>query len=337
MSIATAITNLQGKIANAYTAIENKGGTLPATQNAENLSATIDAIPSGGSSSKFGATIDDVFQTTTTGDETSLKVFGGVTSLTFTGVTNLPANGMAYKFYGSPVTSISFPAMTSAGAYAFQGAFQNCTSLLSVSFPALSSTLGNSTFEGAFADCTSLSSVSFPNIVAFNNSTFNSAFKKCASLTSISFPEAITVGANAFKDAFHGCTNLTTVSFPKLATITGVGAFSTAFGTGQSSYPAAGVTYLSFPALSSIVSNSTGSGAIFYNNKKITRIDLPVLTEMKKTATATTNNLVTIFNGCDDLVEIHFGAANQTVIEASDGYATKWGAPNASCQIYFDL
>lgn len=33
--------------------------------------------------------------------------------------------------------------------------------------------------------------------------------------------------------------------------------------------------------------------------------------------------------------EIHFPAASQTAIEASEGYATKWGATNAT--IYFDL
>lgn len=334
MSIATAITNLQGKIANAYTAIENKGGTLPATQNAENLSATIDGIPAG---AKFGATIDDVFQTTTTGNETTLNMFGGVTDLTFTGVTKIPEYGMASKFQNSQLSSISFPALKRAMEYAFANAFKGCTSLIIASFPELSASDACS-FQSAFEDCTNLTNVSFPNIVVTNGLIFNSAFKNCASLTSISFPEAITIGANAFKDAFHGCTNLTTVSFPKVATITSTGAFSTAFGTGQSAYPAAGVTYLSFPALTSIVANaSAGSTAIFYNNKKITRIDLPALTEMKKSATATTDNLVAIFNGCDDLVEIHFGEDNQTVIEASDGYATKWGAPNANCQIYFDL
>ena len=49
MSIATAITAAQGKVSNAYTAVSNKGGTLPATQNLSNLPTAINSIPSGGS------------------------------------------------------------------------------------------------------------------------------------------------------------------------------------------------------------------------------------------------------------------------------------------------
>lgn len=48
MSIATAITAAQGKVANAYTAVSNKGGTLPATQNLNNLPTAINSISTGG-------------------------------------------------------------------------------------------------------------------------------------------------------------------------------------------------------------------------------------------------------------------------------------------------
>ena len=50
MSIASAITNAQQRVANAYTAVSNKGGTLPVTQNLTNLPNAITSIPSGGSS-----------------------------------------------------------------------------------------------------------------------------------------------------------------------------------------------------------------------------------------------------------------------------------------------
>lgn len=49
MSIASAITAAQTKVANAYTAVNSKGGTLPATQNLTNLPTAINSIPSGGS------------------------------------------------------------------------------------------------------------------------------------------------------------------------------------------------------------------------------------------------------------------------------------------------
>ena len=53
MSIATAITAAQGKVADAYTAISNKGGTLPVTQNLTNMPTAINSIPSGGSTGKY--------------------------------------------------------------------------------------------------------------------------------------------------------------------------------------------------------------------------------------------------------------------------------------------
>lgn len=50
MSIASAIQNAQGKIANAYTAVSNKGGTLPTTQNLSNLPTAINSIPTNSGS-----------------------------------------------------------------------------------------------------------------------------------------------------------------------------------------------------------------------------------------------------------------------------------------------
>lgn len=49
MSIASAIQNAQQRVANAYTAISNMGGTLPATQDLANMPTAIASIPTGGS------------------------------------------------------------------------------------------------------------------------------------------------------------------------------------------------------------------------------------------------------------------------------------------------
>ena len=48
MSIASEITRINGNIAAAYTALDGKGATLPATQNSANLADTIDTIQTGG-------------------------------------------------------------------------------------------------------------------------------------------------------------------------------------------------------------------------------------------------------------------------------------------------
>lgn len=46
-TIKAAILALKGRVADAYTAIQTKGGTLPATQDSVNLPAAIASIPSG--------------------------------------------------------------------------------------------------------------------------------------------------------------------------------------------------------------------------------------------------------------------------------------------------
>lgn len=56
MTIAEQITRIKTNIANAYTAITNKGGTLPTTQNSENLASAIESISSG---SNINFTISD--------------------------------------------------------------------------------------------------------------------------------------------------------------------------------------------------------------------------------------------------------------------------------------
>lgn len=59
MSIASEITRINTNIANSYTAISNKGGTLPATQNSNNLATAINSIPSGGSATLITKTITE--------------------------------------------------------------------------------------------------------------------------------------------------------------------------------------------------------------------------------------------------------------------------------------
>lgn len=49
MSIASEITRINNNIADAYTEVSNKGGTLPVTQNSANLAYAIASITGGGS------------------------------------------------------------------------------------------------------------------------------------------------------------------------------------------------------------------------------------------------------------------------------------------------
>ena len=85
-------------------------------------------------------------------------------------------------------------------------AFNGCSKLASVSFPAVKS-IGSNAFNG----CSKLASVSFPSITHI----MNNAFYWCESLTSVSFPTVVSIG----NSVFGGCTSLTSVSFPAVTSI----------------------------------------------------------------------------------------------------------------------
>jgi hypothetical protein len=100
-------------------------------------------------------------------------------------------------FYGSGLTSINLPdSVTSmGGGGSLFGAFEHCTSMLSVSIPDSITAITNYTFRG----CSSLASLVLPNS---STSVGTSAFNGCSSLSTIAIPNSVTVVG---LDAFTGC------------------------------------------------------------------------------------------------------------------------------------
>ena len=117
-------------------------------------------------------------------------------------------------------------------------AFDNCTSLTSVTIPDSVTSIGSR----AFSRCTSLTSITIPDSVT---SIGDNAFNGCTSLTSVTIPNSVTsIGERAFYDctsltsitignsvasigsaAFYGCTSLTTITIPDSVTSIGDSAF----------------------------------------------------------------------------------------------------------------
>ena len=99
----------------------------------------------------------------------------------------------------SSLTSVTIPnSVTSIGAYAFY----RCTGLTSVTIPNSVTSIGDHAFDG----CSGLTSVTIPNSVT---SIGDHAFYKCSGLTSVTIGNSVTsIGAGAF----DGCSGLTSIN-----------------------------------------------------------------------------------------------------------------------------
>ncbi len=103
-----------------------------------------------------------------------------------------------------PVTSIGY------------SAFEDCTTLTSVTIPDSVTSIGSYAFSG----CTGLTSITIPDSVT---SIGWYAFYYCSSLTSITIPDSVTSIGDW---AFNYCINLTSINIPNSVTSIDEGAFA---------------------------------------------------------------------------------------------------------------
>ena len=121
----------------------------------------------------------------------------------------------------SSLTTVTIPySVTSIGGCAFG----NCSSLTSIDIPNSVTSIGGGVFYG----CSSLTSVTLPNNITELNYSYNSGFvnsgffENCSSLTSVTIPNSVTsIGAGAFRN----CSSLTSVTIPNSVTSIGDDAF----------------------------------------------------------------------------------------------------------------
>ncbi len=136
-------------------------------------------------------------------------------------VTKIPAylfcpSYSSVSSYAPKITSVEFEegsVCTSIGSYAFE----DCSSLTSITIPNSVTTIGSS----AFRDCTSLESVTFTEGSQLTT-IGQQVFCNCTSLESINIPNSVTtIGSSAF----YGCTSLTSITIPNSVTTIGDWAF----------------------------------------------------------------------------------------------------------------
>lgn len=271
----------------------------------------------GGSSTKYGISIDDIY-----GDVTSdtLQKPTGNTDLVITGFKKVAQYGMYYAFVrNASIKTVEFPDLEeAANSYCMQYAFYYASVITGASFPKLKKINGSSAFGNVFYGCTALKTVDLSALETVNTSScMQYVFYGCTNLESVDFSSLKTIGSAStgntannrhFYYAFNNCNKLTSITFPNLEAI---------YCNGN------GTTYGSFA-----------------NNNKIQKLYFPKLTVMSWSSSYTNANkaqpIENMFYNCTALTEIHFALANKEAIEALTGYSVKWGAPSG-CTIYFDL
>ena len=211
------------------------------------------------------------------------------------------------------LTSVSFPAVTNIGAEGgvstAGGTFWGCISLTNVNFPVATVIACN-----AFNGCTSLTSVSFPMVTNIGDGAFNN----CTNLISISFPEAIEIDDGWIGHTFSN-TSLTSVNLPKVTRI-GTYAFDNCSSLTTINFPEATIigtyafsncsslTTVNFPE--AIVIN----GGAFFNCTSLITVILPKVTTIGDAASILVGmyqiGWAGAFGGCTSLVNVGFPAIN---------------------------
>lgn len=246
MSIASAIATKQQQVADSYTAVSNKGGTLPATQNLTNLATAISSIPSGGGggyselpSYQVENGVASRRSITLTNDNfsniTNVNVYGfyccysNATSLTGTvsmpNLISISHNGLREAFSYTNITSADLSKLVNIGEYGLYRAFEHSkiTSLNLQSLQNINETYG---LGGVCYYCEELTDVNLSNLSEISGSYgMNGAFNRCSNLVSVRFPKLSSLAASramggnlTSHGAFGYCTNLQDVYFNSLTT-----------------------------------------------------------------------------------------------------------------------
>jgi len=236
MSIATAITNAQGKVANAYTAISNKGGTLPVTQNLSNMPTAIDSIPTGADRFRTvnasGQLIPpenddlDLSDVTSIPDYSMYYIFRNASypkNVDLSNLVSVSQYGMSNSFYGAGITRIDLTDLAVADTRAFDSAFRDTPLATIIGLDKLK-TVGSYGFSYAFYNCPLTAIPSLERLETVATYGFQYAFAMQQTATNSIEIGCTSANSNSFASAFTQST-IGDIVFTRLETATGSSCF----------------------------------------------------------------------------------------------------------------
>lgn len=334
MSIASAITAAQGRVADAYTAISNKGGTLPATQNLANMPAAINSI-----SGLIGETRTEQLDSTSGNTYTPSAGYNGITSITVTPknynrtvtaqtVPSTWAVPSGYSGHGN----ISVNAVTaSIDANIQAGNIKSGVTILGVTGTygggsskygaTINSLLGDTNAGGVLQLPSEQTDLVFTGVTDISSYALYYRFNR-TNVKSVSFTDLTTVSGyygNAYAFAF--CDSLTLVSLPNLTTVSGDYGCYSMFNFDYN------ITSVSLPKLKTVSGQYAMGSFLGYCN--ITTLSLPELEEASGN-----RSLSSLCSSCSLLETVYFLKLSN--VSGQYVFSGAFSATNRLTDIYFN-
>lgn len=354
MSIASEISRISGNVADAYTAANAKGATMPVSQNSDNLATTISTIPSGttptgtknittnGTHDVAGYANADVQVPTTAPelyrvfrvDNGKLKNSISTPFLTLpSSVTDVDSNLFSGAYQGTPANvlygTIDLSSLTSiSGANAFNNAFAFCPGITSVDLSGLTTitSLAGNVFANAFQNCTGILSVNLSSLTTVKSAGLYFMLNGCSGLTTLDISSLTTIsGANGAGSFIQGCTSLTSLDLSSLTTISGN------FGCSGMCGNCTNLTSVNLSSLANIPAAGALNSA-FRSCTSLTNLSFPALTSNSfGNNTNQFNFMLQNVTGCT----VHFPSNLQSVIGSWTDVVNGFGGTNTT--VLFDL
>lgn len=347
-NIAFQINRISNNIELAYSALADKGATMPATNNSALLADTINTISTGG-----GGEAPIVSSYSIENGVASRNI--GDISNKFKGITEVAANGMNNAFsnpdmFNTMYGEVNFCNCQTILDFGLLQTFQNRTNITGVNFCSLTdlrqsglfSTFGTPTYGSGYP-VASNGTVNFCSLQTINRYyamqlTFNATlrdnvrvdlsnlttvsgtnsmamcFQSCIGLVELNISNLTTVsGLNSLSYLCSGCRNLPSVDLSNLTTVSG--------GNGmRGSFQRSGLTSITIPNIS-VLNGDQAMSAMCSDCPNLTTINFPSLTTIENGW----QQMMTFAQNCPSLDTVKFPSL--TIVN-SYGNTMAWFANN---------